>query len=377
MTPYTGLLFFYILALALVPAVVLGLAGRSLRGYGLAFSVGMLCIVFGLNGQLLFLAVFAAWELGLCGLFWRLRRRPRPALWVAVALALLPLALVKVGEVWAPLGFFRLMGVSYMTFRAVEVLLNCYDGRLKSLCFGDLCYFLFFFPAVSAGPIDRFKRFCGDIAAAPGQEAYLELLRQGVWKLAGGAFGGILLGGLLQAYWLAPLPERGLGATLSYMYGYTLFLFCNFAGYSSMAIGTGYLLGVRVPENFRQPFLSVDMKEFWSRWHSTLSTWLRDYVYSRFVLRSLKQRRFRNPRTASYLGYLLTMLAMGLWHGLAPRYLAYGAYHSALMCLNEVLDLHWKPFKKLKKQGAGQLCCALVTFHLFAFGLLIFSGRLF
>ena len=161
------------------------------------------------------------------------------------------------------------------------------------------------------------------------------------------------------------------------MYGYTLFLFCNFAGYSSMAIGTGYLLGVRVPENFRQPFLSVDMKEFWSRWHSTLSTWLRDYVYSRFVLRSLKQRRFRNPRTASYLGYLLTMLAMGLWHGLAPRYLAYGAYHSALMCLNEALDLRWKPFKKLKKQGAGQLCCALVTFHLFAFGLLIFSGRLF
>ena len=234
-----------------------------------------------------------------------------------------------------------------------------------------------FFTAVSAGPIDRVKRFCGDIAAAPGREAYLELLRQGVWKLAGGAFGGILLGGLLQAYWLAPLPERGLGATLSYMYGYTLFLFCNFAGYSSMAIGTGYLLGVQVPENFRQPFLSVDMKEFWSRWHSTLSTWLRDYVYSRFVLRSLKQRRFRNPRTASYLGYLLTMLAMGLWHGLAPRYLAYGAYHSALMCLNEALDLHWKPFKKLKKQGAGQLCCALVTFHLFAFGLLIFSGRLF
>ena len=69
----------------------------------------------------------------------RLRRRPRPALWVAVALALLPLALVTVGEVWAPLGFFRLMGVSYMTFRAVEVLLNCYDGRLKSLHFGDLC----------------------------------------------------------------------------------------------------------------------------------------------------------------------------------------------------------------------------------------------
>lgn len=108
-----------------------------------------------------------------------------------------------------------------------------------------------------------------------------------------------------------------------------------------------------------------------------LSTWLRDYVYTRFVTDSLKRKRFRNPRTASYLGYLLTMMTMGVWHGLAPHYLLYGAYHSALLCLNEALDLHWKPFKKWKRKGFGQVCCVLVTFHLFAFGLLIFSGRLF
>ncbi|RKJ63033.1 hypothetical protein D7Y09_12355 [bacterium 1XD42-1] len=163
----------------------------------------------------------------------------------------------------------------------------------------------------------------------------------------------------------------------SYMYGYTLFLFFNFVGSSSMAIGTGYLLGIRVPENFNQPFFSVDMKDFWARWHISLSTWLRDYVYTRFVMDSLKKRRFRNQRTASYLGYLLTMMTMGVWHGLTPHYLVYGAYHSALICLKEALDLYWKPFKKLKKQGWGQIVCVLVTFHLFAFGLLIFSGRFF
>ena len=143
-----------------------------------------------------------------------------------------------------------------------------------------------------------------------------------------------------------------------------------------MAVGTGYLLGIQVPENFNQPFLSVDMKDFWARWHISLSTWLRDYVYTRFVMNSLKKKRFRNQRTASYLGYLLTMMTMGIWHGLAARYLVYGAYLSALMCLNETLDLHWKPFRKVKKQGWGQIYCVLVTFHLFAFGLLIFSGRL-
>ena len=118
------------------------------------------------------------------------------------------------------------------------------------------------------------------------------------------------------------------------------------------------------------------MKDFWSRWHISLSTWLRDYLYSRFVMKSLKQKRFSNPRTASYLGYVLNMMAMGVWHGLQPQYLLYGVYHSALMCLNEVLDLHCKPFRSFKTHGAGQVVCVLVTFHLFSFGLLIFSGRL-
>ncbi len=377
MTPYSGLLFFYLLGLGLLPAVALGLWGKSLRGYGLVFSLVMLAIVFGQNGQLPALLLFACWELLLCSLYYRWGGRSRPGMVLAVMLALLPLALVKIGEIWEPFGFFRLMGISYMTFRAVEVLLDSYDGRIQALPLGTLAYFLLFFPSVSSGPVDRWRRFAQDLEAPPGRQKYLELLGRGIWKLAGGAFSGILLGGLIQTCWLSPLPAEGLGATLSYLYGYTLFLFFNFAGYSSMAIGTGYLLGVQVPENFRQPFFSVDMKDFWSRWHISLSTWLRDYVYSRFVMRSLKARRFRNPRTASYLGYLLTMMAMGVWHGLAPHYLVYGAYHSLLMCLNEFLDLHWKGFRRVKQQGLGQVCCVLVTFHLFAFGLLIFSGRLF
>ena len=144
-----------------------------------------------------------------------------------------------------------------------------------------------------------------------------------------------------------------------------------------MAIGTAYLLGITLPENFSLPFLSVDMKDFWARWHISLSTWLRDYVYTRFVMGSRKEKRFKNRRTASYLGYLLTMLTMGVWHGLSPHYLLYGLYHGLLMCINEALDLHWKPFRKLKQHPVGQVCCVLVTFHLFSLGLLIFSGRLF
>ena len=376
MIPFSGLLFFYLLFLGLLPAVVLGLLGKKLHYYGIFLCAAMLVIVFWQNGQLAALALFFLWEMALCCLFWRLPKRTRPLLWAAVILALGPLGLIKLGEVWQPFSLFRLMGASYMSFRAVQLLLDIYDGRLQKLRPVALGYFLLFFPAVSSGPIDRYRRFLSDLDRPPDHEHYRTLLAQGIWKLAGGCVSAVVISGFIQQYWLAALPESGFGATLSYMYGYTFYLFFNFAGYSSMAIGTGYLLGIQMPENFNQPFLSVDMKDFWSRWHISLSTWLRDYLYSRFVMKSLKQKRFSNPRTASYLGYVLNMMAMGVWHGLQPQYLLYGVYHSALMCLNEVLDLHCKSFRSFKTHGAGQVVCVLVTFHLFSFGLLIFSGRL-
>lgn len=376
MIPFSGLLFFYLLFLGLLPAVVLGLLGKKLHYHGIFLCAAMLVIVFWQNGQLAALALFFLWEMALCCLFWRLPKRTRPLLWAAVILALGPLGLIKLGEVWQPFSLFRLMGASYMSFRAVQLLLDIYDGRLQKLRPVALGYFLLFFPAVSSGPIDRYRRFLSDLDRPPDREHYRTLLAQGIWKLAGGCVSAVVISGFIQQYWLAALPASGFGATLSYMYGYTFYLFFNFAGYSSMAIGTGYLLGIQMPENFNQPFLSVDMKDFWSRWHISLSTWLRDYLYSRFVMKSLKQKRFSNPRTASYLGYVLNMMAMGARHGLQPQYLLYGVYHSALMCLNEVLDLHCKPFRSFKNHGAGQVVCVLVTFHLFSFGLLIFSGRL-
>lgn len=376
MIPFSGLLFFYLLFLGLLPAVVLGLLGKKLHYYGIFLCAAMLVIVFWQNGQLAALALFFLWEMALCCLFWRLPKRTRPLLWAAVILALGPLGLIKLGEVLQPFSLFRLMGASYMSFRAVQLLLDIYDGRLQKLRPVALGYFLLFFPAVSSGPIDRYRRFLSDLDRPPDREHYRTLLAQGIWKLAGGCVSAVVISGFIQQYWLAALPASGFGATLSYMYGYTFYLFFNFAGYSSMAIGTGYLLGIQMPENFNQPFLSVDMKDFWSRWHISLSTWLRDYLYSRFVMKSLKQKRFSNPRTASYLGYVLNMMAMGARHGLQPQYLLYGVYHSALMCLNEVLDLHCKPFRSFKNHGAGQVVCVLVTFHLFSFGLLIFSGRL-
>lgn len=378
MSPYQGILFFGILILLLLPAAALGLCGRSLRLYGMLATLVMLFLFFDTWRARLLLALFWLLQTLLCFGYLALcrKRGERWLLWIALLLSLAPLILTKLGGLLPPLRTLGFLGVSYMSFRAAQVLIEIYDGHIKELSLLDLSSFILFFPSVASGPIDRYRRYAGDLHAQRSGEEYAALLREGVWKLAVGAFYNFALGNLIWQFWLARLPAHGFLAGWSYLYGYTFYMFFNFAGYSRMAVGTAYILGIRMPDNFNMPFLSVDMKDFWSRWHISLSTWLRDYVYTRFAMASVRGKWFRGSRTGSYLGYFITMTLMGLWHGLTPAYLVYGLYHGVLMALNEVLDTKWKRFKKLKKKPAAQAVMILITFHLFGFGLLIFSGRL-
>jgi len=379
MTPFNGLLFFYIMALLLVPAVVLGLTNRPLKHYGFIFTVIMILYVFDTWEKRVTLIAFYVLETALVLLYSQIRKksRSRPVLWLFIALSVAPLAVAKLGALVPRLNFIHLLGISYMTFRAVQVLIEMYDGLIIEVGLMEFSYFLLFFPSISSGPIDRFRRFRADLEEVPGREKYIELLRVGIWKLMWGALFNFVISSLIYTDWISKLPESGFLATISYMYGYTFFLFFNFAGYSLMAIGTSCILGIRTPENFNMPFLSRDMKDFWSRWHISLSTWMRDYVYTRFAAAALKGEWYKDRRTASYIGYIITMMTMGLWHGLSLRYIVYGAYHGILMCVNDILDTRWKGFKKLKRGEFSSLLLILITFHLFSFGLLIFSGRLF
>lgn len=378
MTPFDGLLFFLILAAALGIAAVLGLCGVKLKWYGLAVTVVMNALVFSTPREFATLAGFYVWELLVTFGYLYVRRKSakRPLLWLFLLLGCAPLLIVKLGGIFESLRFIKLLGVSYMTFRALQVMIEVYDGLIKDVGIGEFSYFLLFFPSVSSGPIDRYRRFAADLEKKWSRDEYIELLKKGVWKLMTGALFNFVIGGLIWREWISVLPESGFLATLSYMYGYTFFLFFNFAGYSMMAVGASYILGIKVPDNFNMPFLSRDMKDFWSRWHISLSTWLRDYVYTRFVAASLRGEWFKDRRTGSYIGYIITMLTMGLWHGLTPAYIIYGAYHGALMCVNDLLDTRCKPYKKLKKKPIFEVLSVLITFHLFSFGLLIFSGRI-
>ena len=156
------------------------------------------------------------------------------------------------------------------------------------------------------------------------------------------------------------------------MYAYSLHLFFDFAGYSAFAIGTGYLLGVRMQENFNRPFWARNIVEFWDRWHISLSSWLRDHVYGRFVMTAMKGQWFAEPRVAGYLGSGLAFAAMGVWHGPEPRYIAYGLYHALLVVGHEILVV-----RRGRRSAMPPMLARVVTFHCVCFGFLIFSGRLF
>ena len=378
MSPYSGLGFFLTLAIVLVPAVMLGLRGKNLRVCGLIVTAVFLPLIFDTPGKLFTLVLFWAWQLVVMFGYLRVRRRTekRYVLWLALGLSLFPLIFTKLSIFIAPLCVFSMLGISYVSFRAAQILVEIYDGHIETLNVLDVSYFLLFFPSILSGPLDRFQRFSADLSKTRSGAEYEMLLKEGLWRIATGAIYNFVFGNLIWQYWVARMPDTVLG-TLGYMYGYTLFMFFNFAGYSRMAVGTAYLLGIEQPDNFNRPFLSVDMKDFWSRWHISLSTFLRDYVYTRFCMAALRGKWFKGRRTCSYLGYVLTMLVMGLWHGLTLSYLVYGAYHGVLMCVNDILDTRSKRVKALKKNPKAVWPLRLLTLHLFSFGLLIFSGRLF
>lgn len=153
-------------------------------------------------------------------------------------------------------------------------------------------------------------------------------------------------------------------------------MFFDFAGYSLMAVGASYFLGIRTPDNFNKPFISKDIKEFWDRWHITLSHWFRDFIFSRFMMKAIKKKWFKTRLRGAAAGFLVNMIIMGAWHGLTPSYLTYGLYHGALLAVTEVYQKKSRFYKTNKKKKWFQFFSWFVTFQMVMFGFLIFSGRL-
>jgi membrane protein involved in D-alanine export len=172
------------------------------------------------------------------------------------------------------------------------------------------------------------------------------------------------------------LKVAGFWGYAGYMYVYTAYLFFDFAGYSAFAAGVSRLMGIKTPENFSMPFLARNIRDFWSRWHMSLSFWFRDHVHMRFQIAAMKGKWFKGKHTASYLGLFITFLLMGVWHGLAPHYILYGLYHAVLTSGYDWFA-RWNKQARMWPDGRWWRMLNIgITFHIIAFGMLLFSGRL-
>lgn len=375
LSQYGDYLYLYILLLVSIPAVILGIREKNIKYYAMFITVVMVILTIGVDSQFRYLLGFIFWEMILIYTFYRLRTKNKLIFRIYIILSLLPLIINKLMP-FLKLDLVGFVGISYMSFKTVQIIIDIFDGNVKELDFFDTIYFILFFPTLSSGPIDRYRRFKDDINSSISSDDYIEnYLSIGIKKLFKGIVYKFAFASVIYIFMDKIPDDKSLLSLIMYMYLYTFYLFFDFAGYSSMAIGTGYIFGVHVPENFNKPFISKDMKEFWTRWHISLSRWFGDYIFSRYVLAAMRKRKIKKKKNIYRIGQIITMTTMGIWHGLTWYYIAYGVYQGiALVLTDNYIGTKWH--KKNAKNKIYQYLQVFITFHIICFGMLIFSGYL-
>jgi hypothetical protein len=234
--------------------------------------------------------------------------------------------LSKVG-LGAPLPLLELVlpiGISFFTFQAISYVVDVHHGVARLAKPIDFAVYLSFFPHVVAGPIVRAREFIPQLAT-PRSPRNLPAV-PALFLILGGLFKKIVIADFLATTIVDPVfatPAAYSSAdTAVAVYGYAAQIYCDFSGYTDIAIGLAMLLGFRFPQNFASPYASTSLQEFWRRWHMTLSRWLRDYVY-------IPLGGNRKGRRRTYVNLMITMLLGGLWHGASWTFVIWGGIHGS------------------------------------------------
>ena len=373
MNYFEGNDFFLLLFVVLLIGFVVNFFEKRKDYYILALSLLFAGAIYGKSrAMIVYLLAFVVYQYFLVFLAQRIEaKRLKPL----VFLSILPLVINKVFALTS-LHLLAFIGISYMSFKTIQIMLEISDGLIKEkISVKDYLQFLLFFPTVSAGPIDRSRRFLKEINEVMPRKEYLELAGDGVYRIVLGLLYKVVLSTYVYQMLLALNNTGTVVYSIKYMYLYTLYLFFDFAGYSLMAVGSSNILGIQTPMNFNKPFLSVDIKDFWTRWHITLSTWLRDFVFSRVLMQVIRKKWFKNRLHNATYAYMVNMLVMGFWHGLSVSYIVYGFYHGVLMAGFEVYQKKSNFYKKNKNKNWYKLLSWFVTMNLVMIGFFIFSGE--
>lgn len=260
-------------------------------------------------------------------------------------------------------GYFRLtnmdiflpIGISFYTFQTLSYTIDIYRKKLEPADnFMDFAFFVSFFPQLVAGPIVRASDFLPQIKKPIIIDN--EAIGKGVFLIMAGLFKKAVISDYISVNFVDRIFDEPLLYTgfenLMAVYGYAIQIYCDFSGYSDMAIGLALLLGFRLSVNFNAPYKAKSITEFWRRWHISLSSWLKDYLY-------ISMGGSRKGKIRTYINLLITMLLGGLWHGASWKFVIWGAMHGVALAFEKMIKGIF-PFKKNIFTGMLGL---IFTFH--------------
>ena len=268
---------------------------------------------------------------------------------------------------------FLPVGISFFVFQSMSYTIDIYRGEIRPLSrWTDYLFYLSFFPQLVAGPIVRAKDFIPQIRRP--LQVSREMFGTGICFIIGGLVKKAIISDYISLNFVdrifdEPALYSGFECLMG-IYGYALQIYCDFSGYSDMAIGIALLLGFRFPKNFNAPYKSATITEFWRRWHISLSSWLRDYLY-------ISLGGNRKGRIRTYINLMLTMLLGGLWHGAAVRFVLWGALHGVALAVHKA----WMSIIPWAKPEGKQMNVILrlggwfFTFNLVCLGWLLFRAE--
>jgi alginate O-acetyltransferase complex protein AlgI len=263
------------------------------------------------------------------------------------------------------------LGISFYTFQKMTYAIDIYEGKIKPTeDFFDFALFVSFFPLLLSGPIERARNLLPQIGAA--RIVTKDHLREGVWLITWGLFKKVYIAdnvapianGVFASDWNGSGAEALVGT-----YAYAVQIYCDFSGYSDIAQGLAIFLGFEVMRNFNFPYFARNPSDFWRRWHISLSTWLREYVYI-----PLGGSRVRDLVT--YRNFFITMLLVGLWHGAAWAYVLWGSYHGCLLIAHRLLSFRRIAGEETPRPLVLPNWLAILSmFHLTCLGWLMFRAE--
>lgn len=264
------------------------------------------------------------------------------------------------GAPFHDLNIFLPVGISFFTFQSLSYTIDVYRGRIQPLDrLLDYAFYVSFFPQLVAGPIVRAADFIPQIRKP--LLVTRTMLGTGVWFIVCGLFKKAVISDYISVNFVERIfdnPSLYSGVeNLLGVYGYALQIYCDFSGYSDMAIGIALLLGFRFNINFDSPYKSASITEFWRRWHISLSSWLRDYLY-------ISLGGNRKGKVRQYLNLMITMFLGGLWHGASWNFVAWGTLHGVALAVHKMwMSLTGARVGKPYRSRWLQALCVIVTFH--------------